>query len=84
VNLIVISASVLVFLACILLFVGWRVGTLTDTQKRIRGQLQRLSMVGSEHLADRDLLRDRRLSSISFVDQMLSGTGFAKDMELLL
>lgn len=83
-NLIVISASVLVFLACILLFVGWRVGTLTDTQKRIRGQLQRLSMVGSEHLADRDLLRDRRLSNISFVDQMLSGTGFAKDMELLL
>ena len=83
-NIIVIAASALVFLACILLFVGWRVGTLTDTQKRIRGQLQRLSMVGSENLVDKDILRDRRLSSISFVDQMLSGTGLAKNLEILL
>jgi len=84
VNIIIIAACALVFLACILMFVGWRVGTLTDTQKRIRGQLQRLSMVGSENLVDKDILRDRRLSSISFVDQMLSGTGFARNMEILL
>ena len=83
-NTIIIAACALVFLACILLFVGWRVGTLTETQKRIRGQLQRLSMVGAQDLADKDILRDRRLSSISFVDQLLSGTGLAKNLEILL
>lgn len=83
-NIVILAASALVFLALILLFVGWRVGTLTETQKRIRGQLQRLSMVGSEQLVDKDILRDRRLSSISFVDQMLSGTGLAKNLEVLL
>jgi tight adherence protein B len=83
-NTIILAASALVFLAMILMFVGWRVGSLTETQKRIRGQLQRLSMVGAQDLADKDILRDRRLSSISFVDQLLSGTGFAKNLEILL
>jgi len=84
VNNLIIAASALVFLACLLMFVGWRVGSLTETQKRIRGQLQRLSMVGREDLVDKDILRDRRLSSISFVDQALAGTGLAKNLELLL
>jgi tight adherence protein B len=82
--MLVFAACALVFLACVLLFVGWRVGTLTETQKRIRGQLQRLSMVGATDLVDKDILRDRRLSSISVVDQMLSGTGLAKNLEVLL
>lgn len=83
-NNLILAASVLVFLAFVLMFVGWRTGTLTETQKRVRSQLQRLSMVGSEELADKDIIRDRRLSSISFVDQLLSGTSLARKLELLL
>jgi tight adherence protein B len=84
VNTLVLAASALVFLACILLFIGWRASTLTETQKRIRGQLQRLAMVGAQDLADKDILRDRRLSSITFIDRLLSGTGLAKNLEILL
>jgi len=80
----VIAASALVFLAILFMIVGWRASSLTDTQKRVRDQLQRLSMVGSETLADKDIIRDRRLSSITFVDRLLSGTGLAKNLELLL
>ena len=83
-NWMIIGASALAFLALLFLFVGWRTGTLTDTQKRTRDQLRRLSMVGQEALADRDIVRDRRLSTINFVDKMLSGTTLARDLELLL
>ena len=83
-NSLVIAASALVFLAILFLIVGWRAGSLTDTQKRVRDQLQRLSMIGSETLVDKDFIRDRRLSSITFVDRLLSGTGLAKNLELLL
>jgi len=47
-NVMILAASSLVFLALIFLFVGWRSATLTETQKRTREQLRRLSLVGSD------------------------------------
>jgi tight adherence protein B len=83
-NMVILAASSLVFLALLFLFVGWRAGTLTDTQKRTREQLRRLAMVGGEDAAAPDIMRDRRLSSIGSIDRMLSGTRLARRTELLL
>jgi tight adherence protein B len=79
----ILAASGLVFLALLFLFVGWRTGTLTETQKRTRDQLRRLAMVAGEG-GDRDFIRDRRLSTIGPLDRLLTNSQFARDTELLL
>ena len=83
-NVMILVASGLVFLALLFLFIGWRAGTLTETQKRTREQLRRLAMVAGEGAADRDLLRDRRLSTIGALDRVLANSKLARDTELLL
>lgn len=82
--LLVIGASALAFLAVVFLYFGWRSSTLTETQKRTRDQLQRLSMIGREEIIDADLVRDKRLSSIGFLDQVLGSLPLARRIELLL
>ena len=82
-NVMILAASSLVFLALIFLFVGWRSATLTETQKRTREQLRRLSLVGSD-AGDRDYVRDRRLSTIGVLDRALTNSAIARDTELLL
>ena len=82
-NVMILAASGLVFLALLFLFVGWRTGTLTETQKRTRDQLRRLAMVAGEG-GDRDFIRDRRLSTIGPLDRLLTNSQFARDTELLL
>jgi tight adherence protein B len=82
--LLVIGASALAFMAVLFLYFGWRSSTLTDTQKRTKEQLRRLSMIGREEEVDLDILRDKRLSSIGFLDQVLASAPFAKRIELLL
>ncbi len=84
VSLVILVASALVFLALMFLFVGWRTSTLTETQKRTRAQLRRLAMVGGDETVDRDILRDRRLSSIGPIDRLLAGTKLARRLEVLL
>jgi tight adherence protein B len=71
-------------MAVLFLYFGWRSSTLTETQKRTRDQLQRLSMVGREEVVDTDLVRDKRLSSIGFLDQALGSFPLARRTELLL
>lgn len=83
-NILILAASGLVFLALVFLFVGWRAGTLTETQKRMRDQLRRLAMVGGEDAADIELIRDRRLSTIGPIDRLLSGTSLARNLEVML
>lgn len=83
-NVMILVASALVFLTLVFLFVGWRAGTLTETQKRTREQLRRLAMVGGDDVADRDFVRDRRLSTIGPLDRALTNSKFARDTELLL
>jgi tight adherence protein B len=82
--LLVIGASALAFMAVVFLYFGWRSSTLTETQKRTRDQLQRLSMIGREETVDSDLVRDKRLSSIGFLDQALGSFPLARRVELLL
>lgn len=82
--LLVIGASALAFLAVVFLYFGWRSSTLTETQKRTRDQLSRLSMIGREDTIDDDLVRDKRLSSIGFLDQALGSVPLARRVELLL
>lgn len=83
-TLLVLGASALAFLAVVFLYFGWRSSTLTETQKRTRDQLQRLSMIGREDTIDADIVRDKRLSSIGFLDQVLGSFPLAKRIELLL
>lgn len=83
-TLLVVGASFLAFLAIVFLYFGWRSSTLTETQKRTREQLRRLAMIGREESVDPDILRDKRLSSISVVDQVLGGMPFAHRLELLM
>jgi len=80
----VLGASLLVFLAIVFLYFGWRSSTLTDTQKRTRDQLRRLAMIGREETVDREILRDKRLSSITALDRFLSGFPLAQKIEVLL
>ena len=80
----VIGASLLVFLAIVFLYFGWRSSTLTETQKRTRDQLRRLSMIGREDTVDREILRDKRLSSITALDQLLTSFPLAQRTEVLL
>lgn len=82
--LLVIGASALAFLAVLFLYFGWRSSTLTETQKRTKEQLRRLSMIGREEQIDLDILRDKRMSSIGFLDQVLGSAPFARRIELLL
>jgi len=76
--------SGLVFLALIFSFLGWRLNTLSETQKRMREQLRRLAMVGGDQETTHELLKDRRLSAIGPLDRALAGTRFARRIELLL
>jgi tight adherence protein B len=84
VTLLVVGASFLAFLAIVFLYFGWRSSTLSETQKRTRDQLRRLAMIGREDSVDPDILRDKRLSSINIVDQMLGGMPFAHKIEVTL
>ena len=77
-------AALLVFLACVVGFYAWRSTTLSEGQKRIQDQLRRISMVGKEDTLDRAILRDKRLSDITFIDRFLGAFPMARDLELLL
>jgi len=77
-------AALLVFMACVVAFYAWRAGTMSDGQKRIQDQLRRISMVGREDTVDRAILRDKRLSDITFLDSLLNSFPFARQIELLL
>jgi tight adherence protein B len=77
-------AALLVFLAIVLAFYAWRATTLTEGQKRIQEQLRRLSMVGREGTADASILRDKRLSDITFIDRFLTSFPISRELELLL
>jgi len=77
-------AALLVFLACVVGFYAWRSTTLSEGQKRIQDQLRRISMVGKEDTVDRAILRDKRLSDITFIDRILGSFPLARELELLL
>ena len=77
-------AALLVFLAFVVAFYAWRASTLSEGQKRVQDQLRRLSMIGREDVIDKGILRDKRMSDITFVDRFLSSLPFARKMELLL
>jgi tight adherence protein B len=77
-------AALLVFLAFVVAFYAWRASTLTEGQKRIQEQLRRLSMVGREGSVDPAILRDKRLSDITFIDRLLAALPISRDLELLL
>ena len=77
-------AALLVFLAFVVTFYAWRASSMSEGQKRIQDQLHRLSMIGRDDLVDKGILRDKRMSDITFVDRFLSALPFARRMELLL
>ncbi|MGH7725491.1 MAG: type II secretion system F family protein [Candidatus Eiseniibacteriota bacterium] len=79
-----LSAALLVFLACVVAFYAWRAGTMTEGQKRVQDQLRRISMIGRDSTVDPTILRDKRLSDITFIDRFLSQFPLSKDLELLL
>ena len=79
-----LSAALLVFLACVVAFYAWRAGTLTEGQKRVQDQLRRISMIGRDSTVDPTILRDKRLSDITFIDRFLAQFPLSKDLELLL
>jgi tight adherence protein B len=79
-----LSAALLVFLACVVAFYAWRAGTMSEGQKRIQEQLRRISMVGREDTVDAGIMRDKRMSDITFIDRILGSFPFAKKLELLL
>ena len=62
---------------------GWRAGSLTDAQKRVRDQLQRLSMVGSRDPVDKDSCATAG-SEHHVRRPDAPGAGLARDLELLL
>lgn len=82
--MLVLIAALLVFLACVVGFYAWRSSTMSEGQKRIQDQLRRISMVGREEVVDRAILRDKRLSDITFIDRILGSLPMARDLELLL
>jgi tight adherence protein B len=77
-------AALLVFLAFVVAFYAWRATSLSEGQKRIQDQLRRLSMIGRDDQIDKGILRDKRMSDITFVDRFLSSFPFARRLELLL
>ena len=77
-------AALLVFLAFVVAFYAWRASTLSEGQRRVRDQLRRISMVGGEKSIDPAILRDKRLSDISFIDRMLGALPISRELELLL
>ena len=79
-----VTAALLVFLAAVVAFYAWRSSTLTDSQKRMRDQLRRISMVGREDTVDHAILRDKRLSDINLIDRILTAIPFSRRMELTL
>jgi tight adherence protein B len=82
--MLVLIAALLVFLACVVGFYAWRSSTMSEGQKRMQDQLRRISMVGREDVVDRAILRDKRLSDITFIDRILGALPMARDLELLL
>lgn len=83
-TLLVAGASGFAFLAVLFLYFAWRSSTLSDTQRRTRDQLRRLSMIGAEETVDREIVRDKRLSSITAVDRLLTSMPFTRRIETLL
>ncbi len=79
-----LSAALLVFLAFVVAFYAWRAGTLTEGQKRVQDQLRRISMIGRDSTVDPMILRDKRLSDITFIDRFLAQFPLSKELELLL
>jgi tight adherence protein B len=77
-------AALLVFLAFVVAFYAYRATSLSEGQKRIQDQLRRLSMIGRDDQIDKGILRDKRMSDITFVDCFLSSFPFARRLELLL
>src|SRR5687768_4038104 len=77
-------AALLVFLAFVVAFYAWRSSTLSEGQKRIQEQLRRIAMVGRETAIDPAILRDKRLSDITFFDRILATMPISRDLELLL
>jgi len=77
-------AALLVFMAFVVAFYAWRSTSMSEGQKRIQDQLRRISMVGREESVDRAILRDKRLSDITFLDRLLNSFPFARQLELLL
>ena len=77
-------AALLVFLAFVVAFYAWRASTLNEGQKRIQDQLRRLSMIGRDDVVDKGILRDKRMSDITFVDRFLASLPFSRKLELLL
>ena len=77
-------AALLVFMAFVVAFYAWRSTALSEGQRRIQEQLRRISMVGREESVDKAILRDKRLSDITFLDRLLNSFPFARQLELLL
>ena len=77
-------AALLVFLAFVVAFYAWRASTMSEGQKRVQEQLRRLSMIGREDTVDKGILRDKRMSDITFIDRLLGSLPFARRLELLL
>jgi len=82
--MLVLIAALLVFLAAVVGFYAWRSSTMSEGQKRMQDQLRRISMVGRDDVVDRAILRDKRLSDITFIDRLLNSLPMARDLELLL
>lgn len=82
--MLILIAALLVFLACVVGFYAWRSSTMSEGQKRMQDQLRRISMVGRESVVDPAILRDKRLSDITFIDRILGSLPMARDLELLL
>jgi tight adherence protein B len=57
---------------------------MSEGQKRVQDQLRRLSMLGREDTIDKGVLRDKRMSDITFVDRLLNSLPFSRKLELLL
>lgn len=77
-------AALLVFLACVVAFYAWRASSMSEGQKRVQEQLRRLAMIGREDQIDKGILRDKRMSDITFIDRFLGSLPFARSLELLL
>ncbi len=77
-------AALLVFLAFVVAFYAWRATSMSEGQKRVQDQLRRLSMLGREDTIDKGVLRDKRMSDITFVDRLLNSLPFSRKLELLL
>lgn len=77
-------AALLVFLVIVVVYYAWRSRMLTEGQRRVQDQLRRISMVGRDSTVDPAILRDKRMSDITFLDQILTRFPISKDLELLL